>query len=407
MKILQVNKFYHQKGGSDKVFFDTIELLKNKGHVVSVFSMKDEKNLLSNCTRHFVSNVDYNDNRFKNVLKSSVNFLYSFEAKNKLEQLLKEEKPDVAHLHNIYHQLSPSIIHALKRRKIPIVMTLHDYKLVCASYSMFKNGKPCEACKDGKYYNCFLQKCVKSSKLKSLLSTFEMYLHHKILHIYDLVDIFISPSIFLKEKLREMGFKNKIIYLPNFIDLKEYQPQYACKGNAIIYFGRLSKEKGLLSLIEAVKGINIKLKIIGEGPLKKDLLRKIKTESINNVELLGYKNSGELKKEVQNSMFVVTPSECYENNPCSIIEAFALGKPVVGTNIGGIPELIMNGKTGFTFEIKNEDDLKQKLIFLIKNPEKISEMGKNTRMLAEKKLGSESHYNKLIEIYDTAIKARS
>jgi glycosyltransferase involved in cell wall biosynthesis len=292
----------------------------------------------------------------------------------------------------------------LKKFHIPVVMTLRDYKLVCASYNMLVQGKACEACKDGKYYHCFLKGCVKGSKAKSLLNTIEMYLHHKILSIYDIVDIFISPSRFLKTKMGEMGAKGKFVYLPNFVRVDEFQPQYTWNENSIVYFGRLSEEKGLLTLVKAMKDIpEISLKIIGEGPLREHLESGIVKNGIGNIRFLGYKSGEELNAEIRNSMFVVLPSEWYENNPRAIIEGFALGKPAVGSRIGGIPELVRDDETGFTFQAGDPEDLKKKILLLAKNPEKILLMGKRARSFVEQELNPEKHYEKLMEIYKQAM----
>jgi len=326
MKILLANKFFYLKGGSEYVFFEQAELLKRKGHKIIFFSMKHPKNFSSKYGEYFINQVDYEKGGMKNKISASFKLLYSFEAKRKIDELIRNEKPDIAHLHNIHHQISPSILHTLKKYNIPTVLTLHDYKMVCASYLMLANGEVCEACKNGRYYNCFLKKCVKNSRVKSLLNTIEMYLHHKILHIYDLVDVFISPSRFLKDKLREMGFKREIVYLPNFVNVDEFKPQYEAKEKSIVYFGRLSKEKGLFTLISAVKDLDVKLKIIGEGPVRESLELGVRSEGVGSVEFLGYKAGKDLKDEIRKSMFVVVPSECYENNPRSVIEAFALGK---------------------------------------------------------------------------------
>ena len=407
MNILLAKKYFYRKGGAESSFFITADLLRRKGHNVIFFSMQDERNDPSEYERYFVSNVDYEKPGLKNKIGAAIKLLYSFEAKNKVEQLIKREKPDIAHLNNIYHQISPSIIHGLKKFNIPVVMTLRDYKLVCASYNMLVQGKACEACKDGKYYHCFLKGCVKGSKAKSLLNTIEMYLHHKILSIYDLVDIFISPSRFLKNKMEEMGAKGKFVYLPNFVRVDEFQPQYAWSENSIVYFGRLSEEKGLMTLVKAMKAIpEISLKIIGEGPLRGHLESEIGKNVIGNVRFLGYKSGEELHAEIRNSMFVVLPSEWYENNPRTIIEGFALGKPAVAARIGGILELVRDDETGFTFQAGDPEDLKQKILLLAKNPEKILLMGKRARSFVEQELNPEKHYEKLMEIYRQASKDR-
>lgn len=230
-----------------------------------------------------------------------------------------------------------------------------------------------------------------------------MYLHHKILHIYNLIDVFISPSVFLKDKIEQMGFKGKIMHLPTFLNIEEYEPQYNWQENSIVCFSRLSKEKGLFTLIEAMKGLNIKLKIIGEGPIKESVVSKVKILNLKNIDFLGYVTVEKLKEEIRKSMFVVVPSEWYENNPSSIIEGFALGKPAIGARIGGIPELIKENETGLTFESGNSEDLKVKIIQLLKNTAGIEQMGRNARRKVEEEFNTEIYYEKLLNIYKIAL----
>jgi len=403
MKVLLVNKFFYPKGGAEKSYFETGKLLENKNHKVIYFSMCNPRNVSSYYNKFFLSNINYDKENIRNIIKASLRLLYSFEAREKIENLIKKERPDVAHLNNVYHQMSPSILHSLKKFKIPIVMSLRDYKMVCASYSMINNGNLCEACKGGNYYQCFLKGCVKNSRLKSLLNTIEMYFHHKLLKIYDLVDLLISPSKFLKMKMLEMGLKKKIVHLPNFVRLKNYKPSFYWKEESIVYFGRLEKIKGLFTLIEAVKDLNINLKIIGEGTLEDSLKRRIIESKIKNVNLMGYMSDLNLHKEIKNSMFIVLPSEWYENNPRAIIEGFALGKPAIGSRIGGIPELIKDSLTGFTFETGNVADLRLKIEYLLNNQHEISKLGINARKFVEEKLNEDIHYEKLMEIYSTAM----
>ncbi len=405
VNILLVNKFFYLRGGSERVFLEEADLLKRNRHQVAFFSMFDKRNLSCPQSKYFIDHIDY-ETPVKNIkpkILQSLKMLYSFEAKEKIEELLNDYQIDIAHLHNIHHQISPSILDVFVKYKVPTVMTLHDYKLVCPSYSMLTDGKPCEKCKNGKYFWCFLKKCTKDSYAKSLLNVVEMYLHHKILHIYDKIDVFISPSIFLKKKLKEVGFKKEIVHLPNFINAKDYLPKYSFNEKIICYFGRLSEEKGLFTLLEAVKGIDIKLKIVGDGPIKENLKFKVKSEKLDNVDFLGYKSGRELENEIKRSMTVVLPSECYENNPRIVLEAFVLGKPVIGSKIGGIPELVQDGKTGLTFEPRNISDLRNKIEYLVNSPDKISKMGKNARKFVEKNFNPEKHYQELMRIYQMAM----
>lgn len=403
MNILLVNKYFFIKGGAENSFFETAKLLRRNGHDLSYFSMRHPKNFPTEHQDFFTSNVDYESSGLVSKITASMKLLYSFEARDNLLKMLAKSTPDLAHLNNIYHQLSPSILHALKSRRIPVVMSLRDYKIVCASYSMIAGGRICEACMGGRYYNCLLKSCVKNSLPKSLLNTFEMYLHHSILHIYNLVDVYISPSKFLMNKVKEMGFAGRIEHLPNFADTQAYTPSYSWGGKAIVYFGRLSKEKGLVTLIRAVKGLPIHLDIIGEGPIKSELVSLVAAEGVDNVQFHGFYAGAALKEAVSNAMFVVLPSEWYENNPRSIIEGFALGKPAIGARIGGIPELVVDGRTGLTFESGNVEDLREKIVSLASAPDKIVEYGKNARAFVERELNPEVHYEKLMAIYKSVM----
>lgn len=402
MKILLVNKFLYPKGGDAISTLSTGELLSSRGHKVIFWGMcsaSDPDYAYKNC---FVSYVDFNNpGGIKNRVKMALNLLYSLEAKEKIERVILFEKPDIVHLNNFAHQISPSILHILKKYDVPAVMTMRDYKLVCPAYSMLLDGIPCERCKGGRYYHCLLNKCSKDSFSKSLLNTIEMYLHHSVLNIYGFISTFIAPSLFLKEKVEEMGFNEKIVHLPNFIDLDDYQPLYSFKDRSIIYFGRLSREKGLFTLLDAIKGApGVMLKVVGEGPLKNDLISVAKKENISNVIFPGYKTGEELREEIRRTVGAVLPSECYENNPRSVIEAFALGKPVIGSRIGGIPELVKDGETGLLFEARDSMGLRSRILCLLGNPEGAIQMGRNARVFAERELSAEKHYKSLMDIYN-------
>lgn len=383
--------------------FDTARLLEAKGHKVSFLSMHHPQNLPSPYSRYFVSQVDYDQPG--NILwqfETAARVLYSREAKRRMEELVEAEEPDIVHLHNIHHQISPSILHSLKKRRIPVVMTLHDYKMVCPAYELFVHNGVCEKCRGGRYYWCLFRRCLKGSVPKSALAVLEMYLHHRALRIYNLVDIFAAPSVFLSNKLQAMGFKGRIIHLPNFMDATKVSPSFGWKETTFVYFGRLSGVKGLFTLLDAARGLDAGFKIIGDGPAAEDLRRKAEDEGLGNVHFLGYRSGKELQEEIRDAMAVVLPSEWYENNPRSVIEAFALGKPVIGARIGGIPELVRDGETGLTFEPGNAQDLQVKIQYLITHPDTVREMGVKARRFVEEKLAPGIHYQGLMKVYRMA-----
>ena len=404
MQILLANKFFYEKGGAEKSLFETARLLQGKGHQTRFFSMHHFRNRHCADAAHFVSEVDYDDTRWSMKLKSAARMLYSLEATRKLGGLLDEHRIDVAHLNNIYHQISPSILHTLRRRGIPTVMSLRDYKVVCGSYQMLAQGQPCEACTGGRYFQATAKRCVKDSLAASLLTSVEMVLHHRVLDLYRLVDVFIAPSAFLGRKVREMGFKGRVVHLPNFVSgLDTVLPRFGSSQPRLVYFGRLGREKGLATLMRAVKGLPVSLEVIGEGPMQEPLQALAQQEAITNVEFAGYMSGGRLDRHVAAAMAVVVPSEWYENNPRSVIEAFALGKPVVGARIGGIPELVRHGDTGLTFAPGSVEDLRHQIEHLLTHPAEVREMGRRGRHLVETELSPERHYEGLMQVYGTAL----
>jgi glycosyltransferase involved in cell wall biosynthesis len=412
MKILQINKFFYLKGGSEKYFFELRNLLKKNNHQVIDFSMKDKKNLPSPFSKYFIEPMNLGEpvslKRPDLLFKKMLKLIWNKEARKKLEILIKKEKPDIVHIHNIHHEISLSILPVLKKYKIPVVQTLHDYQVICPNYKLYSQGKICEKCKRHKYYQCFLNRCVRNSYLASLFGTLENYFYW-FSGIYDRIDIFIAPSKFLKNKFIEFGIpENKIVYLPNFVKIFS-KSENLSQNNYLLYFGRLSKEKGVDVLIKAMQFVdkNIKLKIVGNGPEKENLKKLAEKLKINNqIEFFGYKNQDELKEIIKNSLAVVVPSRWYENCPLSILEAFSFSKPVIASNLGGIPELIKNREIGFLFKPGNAKDLAEKINSLLEGDttscrlqDKLNSMGKSAQEEIEKKYNPEIHYQKLMEIY--------
>jgi glycosyltransferase involved in cell wall biosynthesis len=414
MNILLINKYHYYRAGPETVYLKSSELLKKHGHKVVFFSMDHPENLPCETTEYFVPYVELTvQHSILNQLRIAGRILYSFKARKNLSRLLDRYPIDIAHLHDICFHISPSILHELKQRGIPIVMTLHDLKMVCTSYYMFTDKKICEACCGEKYYVAMMKKCVKDSLAKSAIAASEMYLHHKILDIYNNVDIFISPSLFLKKKLEDSGFNKKIVHVYNFFYLHKEEADVEKdvkddKKNTVAYIGRLSPEKGLITLLKAAKllmnkGKKVQFNIIGDGPLMNKLQEKVRADQINNIRFLGYMKHKELYQEVRKSIAVVIPSEWYENNPMSVIEAFALGRPVIGSRLGGIPELVKDYERGLTFEPRNPEDLYLKIKFLVDNPDKSEMMGEKAKLFVEKELSPEKHYYRLMKIYNNIL----
>jgi glycosyltransferase involved in cell wall biosynthesis len=350
--------------------------------------------------------VDYNgSNSLLNKAKMSLNIFYSLEARKKMELLLDEEKPDLAHLHNIYHQISPSILPVLKKKGIPVVMTLHDFKLVCPNYTFLREGNPCESCEGKHFYKAVIHKCVKDSYWKSLVCSLEMYFH-RFLKIYkNHVDAFITLSEFSREKMVQYGLpEEKTLCLPNYVDLPS-NGFGENPGRYILFLGRLSEKNGIMTLLQAMeKQKEIPLVVAGEGESLPVLKELVKDKKMDNVTFTGFLNGAKLEETIGNSLFLVFPAISYHNCPMSILESFAHAKPVIGSNMGSIPELIDDGVDGLLFEPQNVDELAEKISYLYHHPLLAQKMGVSARKKIEEKYSEEKYYKKLIGIYNSLTK---
>ena len=403
MRILLVNKFHWNKGGSEKYYFELGELLKKHGHEVAYFSMEDEKNIKTGDKEYFVPKFDLNNS---SKLKA-LDVIYNKENEKIMEKALDEFKPDVVHLNNFQRQLSASIIKPIKKRNIPIVFTAHDVQAICPAITMMDNDKnPCELCMKGKYINCIKKSCNKGSKLKSALGAIEGYYYrnHKI--YTDKIDYIITPSEFYRTKFIEDGINpNKIQAIHNSIEMNDYNVETKDDGYAL-YFGRLSKEKGILNLINAFAKCNKgNLYIAGEGPEKENIEKIIKENKLEDrVKLLGFLNKEQMTDVTRKCKFVVVPSIWYENCPYSVLETLAIGKPIIGSNMGGIPELVIDNENGFIYN--TVDELTEKMNVLFENEDLVKQFSKKSKELAKQNYDREVYYNKLKQIYDKVIKER-
>ena len=351
MKILLSNKFYYRRGGDCIYMLNLEQLLKAHGHEVAVFAMDYPENLPSPWQKYFPTDMS--------KLMAFTRPFGSQEVKRKFNRLLDDFRPEVVHLNNIHTQLSPIIAELAHRRGIRVVWTLHDYKLLCPRYDCLREGTTvCERCFSGDKTPCKVHRCMKGSALASWIGYREAMVWNR-QRLEACTDLFICPSRFMADKMVQGGFKpDKMKVLCNFIDVdKCRQASYEEREDYYCFVGRISHEKGVKTLIEAANSLPYALKIIGGGPLEEEM----KCLARPNVEFVGFKQWDEIKRLVGRARFTVIPSEWYENNPLSVIEAQCLGTPVLGARIGGIPELIGEGETGITFESRNTTDLRQKI----------------------------------------------
>lgn len=405
MKVLLVNKFHYIMGGSETYYFGLADLLRSHGHEVIFFSMKDKRNFPCDQEKYFVENVDFNAPMSKwETAKAALKMLYSLEAKKKFDQLLKDEKPDIIHLNIFQSQLTGSIVDVAHKHQIPVVYTAHDLKSACPVYTMFQHGQVCEKCIHGSYIHCVKQGCMKDSRLKSLLAAMEAY-SYKWRKTYGKIGHVITPSLFYKEKLEESSvFRCPITHIPNFLSNNSLYAERASCGDYFLYFGRLSKEKGILTTINAYAQLDTqrKLYIVGTGPMEAEIRTWIGQRKLEDrVLLLGFKQGEELREIVAKALCVILPSEWYENGPYSIMEAMAAGKPAIVSSNGGLPELVEDGVTGYIAIPGNAENLAIKMNKIDGLPEAaVLEMSRLSAERARGKFGKDEYYEVLMRIYE-------
>ena len=365
MKILMVNKFLHPNGGSETYIFKLGACLQELGHEVQFFGMEHPNRIVGNRVETYTSNMDFHGGSKLAKLTYPIKTIYSAEARQKIRRVLDDFRPDVCHLNNFNYQLTPSIILEIRKwekqsgHKCKIVFTAHDYQLVCPNH-MCNNPNTlenCEKCLGGHFLNCAKGKCIHGSFAKSVIGTMEGYFW-KWMGIYKQIDTIICCSHFMKTKLdTNPVLAEKTVVMHNFVDPVEAKAVQ--KKDYVLYFGRFSQEKGLKTLIEVAKELpQIPFVFAGSGPLEHLL------EGVPNIKNVGFQRGEALETLIREAKFTVCPSEWYEPFGLVIAESIVLGTPVLGANIGGIPELIKVGETGELFESGNGEDLRVKLLQL-------------------------------------------
>ncbi len=399
-----VNNYYYYRGGDCTYLFSLKKILEEKGHKVSIFTMHHPQNHDSDYSDFFVSYINYEEEIKKVNVASGIKVLkrtiYSKEAKRKIAELIKAEKPDIAHIQNVHHHITPSIFYALKKHNIPIIWTLHDYTMLCPNTSFLSHGEICEKCKKSRYFWSSIQRCKKNSFSASTMAALESTIH-RMMNLRNMVDVFIAPSIFLRQKFLEYGFrKNKVKHLDLFTDIVPLE-KVEESDDYYMYVGRISEEKGIYTLIDVALEVGLsKLKIVGSGPLLNQVTEYAASRDKNNIiEFMGYKNRDDLIELYKRCKFIVVPSEWYETSGLIIFEAFSCGRPVIGSRIGGIPELIKDTERGLVFESRDEKDLAAAIKYMLNNPDLVEEMGSNAKDFVKQEMGPEEHYKKLMKIY--------
>ncbi len=376
---------------------------------MAYFATNHPKTIPNKWQDYFVSYYELEQKHsLKDKLKIVSRFFYNLEAKRKIRRLINDFQPEVAHVHNIYHHLSPSILRELKKNKIPVVMTLHDYKLICPNYNLFVRGRIWERSKPRRYYRCFLDRCVKDSYFKSLICTLEAYFHY-IFGFWRQVDIFISPSRFLADKFKEFDFRGDIRVVPNPLLDDLPSPEEVGDEDYFLYFGRLSPEKGVEDILEAWSLLvnRPRLLILGDGPQRSDLEELSKKRGLEEkVFFLGHQEKKSLFRYIKSARAVVFPSRWQENYPYSILEAGYLTKILVCVNIGGISELVKNRFSGLLYEPGDVEKLSQIVAEIKEKPLKFSYLGENISAQIKKENNPDKYYKDLINIYNLNLRKR-
>lgn len=384
MKVLVIHNRYLERGGEDEVVSAEIRLLEGHGHKVIYYEKSNE----------YINKLPF----LRKLIFILLELNFSKGVYNEIQKIVRNEKPDIAHIHNIFFFITPSVYSALKEGGIPIVQSLHNYRLFCLKGIFFNKGKVCEKCRKGAFFNAITERCWNNSFLQSL---FLARLIHGWKKLSKKVDSYIVTSEFSKDKFIEFGLERRKIYLKeNFLTIVPNENKLDCKY--ALFIGRLVDYKGIETLMEAFKiAPNFDLKIIGDGPLRKEVYDF--ASSYNNVEWLGRISKDSLFEAVKSSSFLIFPSECYENMPVVIMESFAFSKPVLASNLGAIKEFVIDGVNGVLFEPGNAQDLSEKIAYLFYDNEKRAEMGKNANRFYRERFNKEKNYTELMSIYTQTI----
>lgn len=414
MKIALVNYRYFISGGPERYYFNIKEVLERNGHEVIPFSVKSSKNFETPYEKYFLESVDDSEYFAKTrksvstVLKSFTRMFYSFEAKRKFTSLLRDTRPDLVYIMQYHNKISPSIIDAARNLDIPVVHRISDFQYMCPN-ALFYNERTgvCEDCLKGKRLSCVRNKCVMNSTVYSAIKAGAKALHDA-MGVTGRVDAFVVPSSFTLSKLNEYGISaDKLNHIPTFFNMRPYDVSAVSYEPYFLYVGRVERQKGLQTLVDAVKGTRHKLKIIGFSNDGYDLeLKKLLTEADDNIEFLGRMTFEEIVPYLQSCRCTVVPSEWYDNFPNAILESFAYRKAVIATDFGSLPELVENGVTGLTFKYQDVADLRRCFDYMTDNESDARAMGERAFELIQSHYSPDVHYDKLIRLFNRLLKSK-
>jgi len=400
--LLAVNNYYYRRGGAEVLFLEHNRMFESIGWQVVPFAMRHAKNLPSPWSDYFPDEIEFGaDYGLAGNLARAARVIYSMQARQRMRRLLDNVRPQIAHIHNIYHHLSPAFLPLLREREIPAVMTVHDLKLACPAYTMMSGGQPCERCRGGKLYNVAVHRCLKGSLALSSLVMAESYLHRLLGSYEKNIDRFIVPSRFLLEKLVQWGWaRERFAYIPNFVEIDRFRPDGA-PGRRFVYCGGLIDIKGVATLVRAAALARQPLTIVGSGP-EETRLRALSEASGADIVFTGHLPKDRVTAVLQEARAVVVPSECHENAPLALLEAYAAGRPVIGSRIAGIPELVREDETGALYPAGDAEALAQTLTRFAQWPDvRISAMGAAGRTWVERDFNAAIYLERQLSLYDS------
>lgn len=390
-------------GGSDRVFLELGELLTERGHKVVPFCSRDERNLPSDYARYFPPTIDTASPGVRDIGR----FIYSRAARARMTELLSAQTVDLAHLHIYYGKLTAAILKPLRERGIPIVQTLHEYKLACPVYTLTSAGRPCEACFGGRYWQALPRLCNRNSLSRTALSVVESYVS-RALGAIDSVDHFIAISDYVRQKMIAAGLPAaRISTVHNYVDTSRFTPATTA-GDYVVFFGRLETVKGVYSLLEAFAGLpQVRLVIAGTGGEEAAVRAWVEARGLSNIELLGFVAGEQLHDLLRGALCTVVPSEWQEPFGLTVLESLALAKPVVATDMGGIPEVVSHGEDGLLVPAWDPAALRAAVLELANNPQRAAAMGRAGRAKVEARFDRHQHYEQLRAVYAAARAHRS
>lgn len=402
--VLQVNKFLYPRAGAETVLLDTRRLLEARGHEVLDFAMADPRNVPSRTAEFFAKPRGYDQGRSSvGAATDALSTIYDWSARWQLRRLLSAHRPDVAHLHNVYHQLSTSVVDELWAQKVPMVMTVHDYKPVCPSYVMFRDGAPCRRCVGGHPFHAIGGPCVKSSRAASAVAALEAQLV-RARKTYDRVSVFVAPSHFMASVLESGGVgTGRIKVIRNFITAPS-APSKSSDAPYVLFLGRLEDVKGVGVLLDAARLVQdaIEIRVAGEGVLASSV-----AAAPRPVHYLGRLDRAAADQQLRGASAVVVPSLWEENCPMVVLEAQARGVPVVVSDRGGLPELVTHGQDGWITPAGSSQALAAAIIDVARDPQSATRIGERGRTRAERDYDPDSHYEELMRAYEIAMASRT